>query len=429
MWFRQRQRSGQTRIAAVLDAGSHKICCLIGRVTPPASALASAPAQVQLLGYSLQQSEGISAGYVIDMDSAEAAIRKAIAKAEHMADVVVQGVYVTASAGRLVNDRLSAKVPIGDDGVREGDVDEAIAAGRRHAAQRGRIPLHTRAIGFAIGAQTGILDPRGMTGETLAIELHSVLAEPAPLANLRLCLEKGHIRMLGFAAPVYVGALAVVTPEEASSGVLVIDMGAGSTGVAVFSGGTMIYADSVKAGGQVITRDLAKFFSISFAEAERLKTLHGSVFSCAADETGSIMLSTLRGNGQERWLSLAKPEVCAIIRRRQDDIFQRLWEGLRAGGMGPESYGAIVLTGGGSQLVGASTLAERIFGAPARLGAPRPFFSGPSPDIGPAHAAAAGFLSYLHADGWTFAFDAHKAGRVQPGGYFARVGAWLSQAF
>ncbi len=429
MWFRQRQRSGQTRIAAVLDAGSHKLCCLIGRVTPPAAPLAFAPAQVQLLGYSQQQSEGISAGYVIDMDSAEAAIRKAIAKAEHMADVVVEGVYVTASAGRLVNDRLSAKVPIGESGVREGDIEEAILAGRRHAANHGRIPLHTRAVGFAIDAQTDILDPRGMTGSMLTVDLHSVLAEPAPLANLRLCLERVHLRMLGFAAPAYVSALAVITPAEADAGVLVIDMGAGSTGVAVVSGGTMIYADSVKAGGQVITRDLAKVFSISFADAERLKTLHGSAFLSPVDETGLITLSTLRDNGQERWLSLAKSEVSEIIRRRCDDIFAGLWDGLRAAGLWPDGFATIVLTGGGSQLVGAVALAERIFGVPARPGMPKPFFSGPSPEIGPACAAAAGFLSHLHADGWTFAIDTPKAGETNAGGYLARVSEWLSQAF
>jgi cell division protein FtsA len=269
-------------------------------------------------------------------------------------------------------------------------------------------------------------DPRGMAGQRLEADMHSVLVDPLVLRNIALCLKRCHIEMAGFAAPAYVSGLCTLASVELLGGGGVIDMGAGVTSVAIFANGRMIFSGAVKRGGQQITRDLAKVFSLTLGEAERLKTLYGCVFCEAGDENGVIVLPTTTNGADERWLSLPRPEVAAIIRRRQEDVLEAIAGLLDQAGFRRRDALNFVLTGGGSQLIGAEALAERVLEGPARLGAPPPLFGGPSPEIGPAFSAAVGLLTFLHEDDWAFAFSPRAA---RPASYLARVGEWLRHSF
>ncbi len=429
MWFRHRH-SQQAKIAAVLDAGSHKICCLIARILAREhSGAVLSPARIQLLGYALQRSEGIRAGSIVDMGAAEAVIRQTIAKAEKMADMVVDRIFVTAAGGQQSSQNLTARVRLRSGQVEERDIEQAIDAARHHAREEGRIALHTRAVDFAISGQTGIRDPRGMVGDELAVGLHSITAEPLPVANFKRCMERGHIALAGFGASAYVSALGVIAPEEAENGVTVIDMGGGVTSVSVFVEGQIAYTSSVNCGGNDITSDLVKVFDLSHSDAERLKTLYGSVLAEPSETGSNILMPTHTENGSERWLSLPKPELCAIIRRRQESIFVAIAEKLAKAGFKAELGRRIILAGGGSQLVGAAPLAQRILGRPARPGSPLAMFNGPAPDIGPAYAAAAGLLAYCHSDEWAIDLNPPKRQAAKSNSYLARVGDWLWQGF
>lgn len=425
MWFKPRKSSRQTQIAAVLDAGSHKLCCLIGRVQPPPAKTGGA-ARVQLLGYSYRQSEGISGGAIVDMHAAENAVRQVIAKAERMADLAVSKIYVTASAGQIASESLAAKVALPHGVVREADVTRALTAARQFAAGQNKIAAAAHPIGFSVGPETNIRDPRGMAGDTLAVKVHSILIEPVTLANLKLCVERGHLELAGFAATAQASALAVMTPDEAETGVAVIDMGAGTTNLCVFSGGCMVHADNVKRGGRTITRDLARIFGMSTSEAERLKSLYGNAFLDAADVTGPAVMPAVDRAAHERWLSVPKPELCAVIRHRQEEIFTRLRLRLEEHGHSAGRARSLVLTGGASQMVGTAPLAAQMFGLPVRLAGPKPFSGGQSPAIGPAFAAAAGLLSHLHEDDWDVRPPVVDEANQN---YLARVGEWLRQGF
>ncbi len=426
MWFGQRGLNQQSKPSAVLDVGSHKICCLIGM--PQASiakdGLSEPGSRLKLLGYSCRQSDGIAAGCVINMDAAEMAIRRVIAEAEKMADLIVERIYVTAS-GDHRGERLTAKVPVPDGVVRKAHIDKAIAAVRRDAAAQRKVALHPHPISFAIGAESGIRDPRGMTGDAMRVDLHAIFVNPQPFANLKLCLQRGHIDLAGFCASGYASAMGVATRKEAAAGVIVIDMGAGATNLVALSGGRMIYADSAKSGGARITADLAEVFALTVSEAERLKTLHGGVMSGPEDEGAPILLP-IRANGGDTWLSLRKLEVSSVIRRRQEAIFTLIADRLQITKLDPRPN-QIILTGGGSQIMGAAQLAERVFNSPARIAAPPAFFKGPSPAIGPEFAAAAGLLSRIHDDDWTL--DLVLPVREHKDGYLARVSEWLWHGF
>ncbi len=427
MWFKPRKSSQQTQIAAVLDAGSHKLCCLIGRVQPPPLKSKASPAKVQLLGYSYRQSEGIAGGAIVDMQAAERAVRQVIAKAERMADLAVEKIYVTASAGQIASETLAAKVPLPSGVVKDADVVRALSAARQFAAGQGKVALATHPVGFSVGPEKNIQDPRGLAGEMLAVNVHSILVEPQTLANLKLCVERGHLTFAGFAAAAQVSALAVITPEEAEAGVIVIDMGAGTTNLSAYAGGCMVYAGNIKRGGRTITHDLAKVFGVSAGEAERLKSLYGNVVLDPHDASDPVLLPTTDRVSQERWLSLSKSELCGVVRHRQEEIFAHFIECLDTAGISTAQARCLVLTGGASQLVGVAPLAGRMFGCPVRLAGPRPFAGGPSPTIGPAFAAAAGLLSHLHEDDWDFRPVTADEGTNQ--NYLARVGEWLRQGF
>ncbi len=426
MWLGQRGVHQQSKPSAVLDVGSHKVCCLIGMPQPLVvrNASSDAGSRLKLLGYSCRQSEGVTAGQITSMDAAEMAIRRVIAEAERMADVIVERVYVTAS-GDHRGERLTAKVPVPDGVVRKAHVERAISAVRRDAAAQRKVALHPHPLSFAIGAESGIRDPRGMTGDVMRVDLHSIFVSPQPFANLKLCLQRGHIDLAGFCAAGYASALGVVTRKEAATGVIVIDMGAGATNLVALFGGRMIYAGHVKSGGARITTELADVFALTASEAERLKTLHGGVMSGPEDEGAPILLP-IRANGGDTWLSLRKVEVSTVIRRRQEAIFTELADGLQKANLSPRPN-LIVLTGGGSQIMGAAQLAQRVFSTPARLAAPPTFFIGPSPAIGPEFAASAGLLSHIHEEDW--AIDVALQAHERKNGYLARVGEWLLHGF
>lgn len=424
MWFGQRGLSQQSKPAAVLDVGSHKICCLIGLAQPHSAH--EADLGLKLMGYACRQAEGVAGGQIADMNAAEMAIRRTIAEAEKMADLIVERVYVTASAGQN-GERLTAKVPLPFGIAHKDHIAQAVNAVRRDAATQGKVALHSHPITFAIGAERGIRDPSGMAGDSLRVDLHSVLTSPAPLANLKLCLQRGHIEFAGFCAGGYASALSVLTLREANAGVVVIDMGADVTSVVALRGGRMIYADSVKSGGASITTDLADVFALTRSEAERLKTLHGGVTSGPEDEGGAIMLPIGAKSG-ETWISLNKLEVSAVIRRRQEIIFTGLAERWQKTASLP-GRSQIILTGGASQLLGAAQLAERLFKAPVRVAAPPAFFRGPSPAIGPEFAAAAGLLAHVHREDWTLDLSLSERAAKQESGYLSRVGGWLLHGF
>jgi cell division protein FtsA len=426
VWFKPRKSSRQTQIAAVLDAGSHKLCCLIGRVQPPPKTQ-YAPGKVQLLGYAYRQSEGIAGGAIVDMQAAERAVRQVIAKAERMADLAVERIYVTASAGQIYSECLTAKVPLQGGVVRDADVARALSAARNFASGQGKVALATHPIGFSVGPEKTIRDPRGLAGEMLAVNVHSILAEPSTLANFKLCVERGHLGFAGFAASAHASALGVISPEEAEAGVIAVDLGAGCTNLSAFAGGSMVYAGNVKRGGRTLTYDLSQVFGVNMSEAERLKSLYGNAFLEPGDAGGPIVLPTADRVSPEHWLSLPKAELCGVIRYRQEEIFADLLDGLQRSNFDPAHARCLVLTGGGSQLVGVAPLAQRMFGCPVRLAGPKPFMGGQSPAIGAAFAAAAGLLSYLHEEDWEFRPAPANEG---PGpGYLTRVGEWLLQGF
>jgi cell division protein FtsA len=408
------------------------MCCLVARLLPASawqSGLPPLATRIRVIGYGYQLSRGIMSGRVSDMHAAEGTVRSVVAKAERAADVTVNEVYVATSLGPLYSQNFTANVDLPSGAVTLRDMDRVMRAAKEYASRGRQMVLHTMPCGYTLGYESGITDPLGMIGETLKVDVHAVSADALPLKNLKHCIERSHLSVAGVAVAAYASGRAVITDAEAHAGVTVLDMGAGSTGVAVFSGGSFVYGDSIELGGNHITGDIAHVFSIPLMDAERLKTLHASVFAfesgighplgASKDETAAALI----------YRHISKAELSDIARIRLEQIFVEIRERLDSSGAAPLSGQRIVLTGGASELVGAADLAAQVFGKQPRPGRPRAISGLPGAEAGPAFAAPVGLLIHLLDDDLrlesTPAPELIAAGQ----GYLARVGQWLRESF
>ena len=227
---------------------------------------------------------GIKAGVVVDLTEAETCIREAIARAEHMAGVHVEQVILGVSCGRLNSLNFRANAPLGDHPVNDADIARVMAAGQSFAERDGRRLVHLNRIGWRIDGQGNIHEPRGMRAKLIEADLHAVTADEAPLRNLLVAVEHAHMKAAGIVAAPFASGLAVTSEDERRYGVTVVDMGAGVTTLSYFGEGHLLNTDAIALGGGQITYDIARALTISLAEAERIKTLYGTLASAPSDE-------------------------------------------------------------------------------------------------------------------------------------------------
>ena len=413
-----------------LDVGTSKIACLVARLTPLG---AVAPGdwrthRVRVFGIGHQRSLGVKNGVVVDMDAADAAIRQTVDAAERMAGMQAERVIVTASGGRLSSQHFQAKRSIGGREVAEHDVHRVLEASAAHHLQRGRIAVHSLPMGFSLDGMSGIREPKSMIGEELGVDLHVATCDQAAARNLILAVERAHLNVEAMAAAPYVAGLSTLEPDEAEMGVVVIDMGAGSTSVAVFARGEMIHLDAVTLGGSHVTMDIARGLDARLSDAERLKTFHGSAIASTSDEHETISFDHV--GERDHKAHAPKSHLVRIIRPRVEETLEFLRDRLAKAGHPSGPGRRIVLTGGASQLTGVAEAARRILGGQVRVGRPLGVEGLPESAKSPAFAAAAGLLVYPQVAGHEY-FEPRRIERAATGtdGYMSRVGRWLRESF
>ena len=424
-------RSKRQRIVAALDVGTSKICCLIAKTSPAPDWFQGKGEAVQfeVLGFDHTRAEGLKAGMVAHLDSAEACIRSAVDAAERMAGVTVEDVHVSVTCGRLRSESFSASVALPSGAVREDDILRLLAGGRQYAARDKRSVLHALPTSYRIDENSGISEPQGMCGERLSIDLHAVTADEVAMRNIMLCVERCHLGVASLVAAPYASALSVITPDEAKFGVACIDFGAGTTTLSVFADGHFIHADGIALGGNAVTTDIARTLGAPLEHAERLKTLHGSAFATISDEREIITYPAVTGLPQPSLNQITKAQLALIIRPRIEEILDLMRRRLAASGVAAEATQHLVLTGGGSQLTGIAELATNMFGRTARLGRPRSLSGLPAVAAAPDFASSIGLLLQWERG------DDRLSGRAEQRflrtgtGYFARVGEWIRDNF
>ena len=417
-------------VVAALDIGTSKIACLIARLRPlgDRSQMRGRTHSVELIGFGYTRARGIKAGTVIDMARAEEAIRLAVDAAERSAKVEIASVVLAVSGGRLGSDSFAASVRLPGPSVEDGDIGRALDAASLHSVRDGRAVLHSLPVGYALDSIRHIGDPRGMLGQTLSVDLHVVTADLPALKNLVLCVERCHLTVEGLIAAPYAAGLAVLAPDEVEIGATLLDFGNGTTTAAVFAGSDCVHVDGIALGGSHVTMDLARGLSTSPVEAERLKTLHGSVLAGVSDEIDMLTVPSVHHDEHETANAISRSGIVRMIRPRIDEILEVIRDRLQAANMLAVASRRIVLTGGAAQLTGLVEVVSRVFGATTRIGRPLGMSHFTETAKGPAFAVAAGLLVYPQFAGREH-FEPRRRHAGGEANYIARVGRWLRESF
>ena len=419
-------------VVAALDVGSSKVVCLIGRLRPhaPQQALTRRSHAIEVIGFGHTLARGTKAGTVVNLVQAEDAIRHAVDAAERMASVEIESVVLSISSGRPASELFAAEIDILGSAVSENDIARVLAAGSRHSLRDGRAVLHSLPVGYSIDGENGIRDPRGMLGSRFGVDMHVATTDVGAARNLMLAVERCHLEVEAMAASPYVAGLAVLADDEADLGAAVVDMGAGTTTIAAFQAGRLVHIDGFALGGHHVTMDLARGLNARISDAERIKTLYGSVLGGGSDERDMITVPPLDDNDREQAQFVSRATLVSIIKPRVEEILEMVRDRLAACPIAADRRGHVVLTGGASQLNGLPELAARLIGRPARLGRPLGIAGAPEVVKGPAFAVAAGLLVYPQAAHLEH-FEARHRRQVMTGtgGYFSRVGRWLRESF
>jgi cell division protein FtsA len=417
---------------AALDIGTSKIVCLIAKLAPrpPQDVLRRRSHGVEIVGFGHTAARGMKAGGVIDLVAAEEMVRQAIDLAESRAQVQLESVVVSLSGGRPGSELFNASIDLSGHSVGDSDISRVLAAASRHSVRDGRAVLHSLPIGYALDAANGIRNPRGMVGRRFGVDMHMVTAEAAIARNLMLTVERSHLSVEAMVASPYMAALSVLADDESDLGAAVIDMGAGTTSIAVFSGGRFVHCDGFALGGHHVTMDLARGLNARVSDAERIKTFYGTVLTGGSDDRDMITVPPVGDDDREPPQFVSRETLVHMIKPRVEEILEMVRDRLASSCFAAEPRARVVLTGGASQLVGLSNLAARILGRPVRIGRPLGFAGLPDAAKGPAFAVAAGLLIYPQAAHLEH-FEPRRTRQLMTGtgGYVAKVGRWLRESF
>ena len=408
------RRKDTPEVLGLLDVGTTKIVCLI---------VQSGTLGWQIIGIGHQRSRGLKAGVVVDLDQAEEAVRATVAQAEAMARIELSDICLAVSCGRLASRIFTARADTSDGLVSDDDVARVLTAGRAFAERDGRCLVHLNRLGWRLDGTAGVAEPVGMAADRIEADLHAVTADDAPLRNLLHVAERCYLEAGTLAVTAHASAVAVTSEDERRLGVTVVDLGGGATTIAEMRDDQLVGVHSLPIGGNHVTFDLARTLAATVGEAERVKTLHGTLLPSLTDAHELVSYRFAEAEAMELG-EVDRSEIREIVTPRIDTMLALIAERLATQTEWSRSSGPVVLTGGASQLTGLIEHAGEALRRPIRLG--RPLALGGLPDglCTPAFATAVGLLPLALAA----RTDRSWRGARQ-NGVLGHVGRWMRESF
>src|SRR5579872_2797268 len=403
----------------VLDIGTTKMCCFIARRDEPLP---------HIVGIGHQIARGIKNGVITDIEAASQAILTTVHAAEQMSGEHLSEVVVNLSGGFAASRMIKTEINLNGREVSDANMRRVLEQGFRVREPAERTVIHSVPVGFAIDGSRPVRDPRGMYGYKLAVNMHVVTAESAAVRNVANCLGRCRLEIAAVVASPYASGLAALVDDESELGVTVIDMGGGTTTLAVFFDGNLVFSDSVPVGGSHVTNDIARGLSTPIAHAERMKTLYGSAITSAVDEREMISVPQVGEEDDGQANHVPKSLLVGIIAPRLEETFELVRDRLEQSGFDKLVGRRIVLTGGACQLPGTRELAALILDKQIRIGRPLRIAGLAEATNGPAFATTAGLVHFAFSE--RAEIPRHgPALTEEPGGLIGRVGHWLREYF
>jgi cell division protein FtsA len=345
-------------IVVGLDIGTSKVCAVVGEMTERG---------VEIIGIGSHPSQGLRKGVVINIEATVNSLNKAVEEAGLMAGCEIHSAFTSISGGHIKAFNSHGIVAVKNKEVGQRDLERVIDAAKAVAIPMDREVLHVLPQDYIIDDQDGIKDPLGISGVRLEAKVHIVSGAVSAAQNIVKCCNRAGLSVSEIVLGPLAAAMTVLTDEERELGILLVDIGGGTTDIAVFYDGAVKHTAVIGLGGNHITSDIAAGLRTPFNDAERIKRRHGCATArmVAADERVEVPNIAGKGTG-----SVSRQILCEIIEPRLDEIFQLVQKEVAKSGHDGALASGVVVTGGAMLLSGAVEMAERSFGLPVRLGAP-----------------------------------------------------------
>jgi cell division protein FtsA len=397
-----------------LDIGTSKVAAIVGEMMDDGS--------LGIIGIGVAESKGIRRGAVVNLEAAVDSIKHAVEEAELMAGVEVDNVHIAISGPHIkgFNSRGVIAVAGKNREITRDDVRRAIDAAKAVALPSGREILHVLPQDFVVDDQDGIGAPVGMTGARLEVNVHIVTGGTTATHNVVACVNRAGISVVDTVIAQLAASEAVLTPDEKELGVALVDIGGGTTDLAIFERGSLWHTGVIGIGGDHFTNDIAVGLRTPIPDAEKLKRKCGCALSSIVDEDETMEVASVGGRKPRL---MARRVLSEILQPRAEEICHQVWDEIRRAGYEKSLNSGIVLTGGGAILEGLPELAEQIFDLPIRRGLPVGVGGLADHVNNPEFGTAVGLVLYAQRN------HVSEMGRMVGAGAFGRVAGRLRGLF
>lgn len=341
-----------------LDIGTSKVCAVVGEMTERG---------MEIVGVGSHPSQGLRKGVIINIESTVDSIKKAVEEAELMAGCEINSVFTGIAGGHIKGFNSHGIVAVKNKEVTQRDVDRVIDAAKAVAIPMDREVLHILPQEYLIDDQDGIKEPLGMSGVRLEAKVHIVTGAVTSAQNIIKCCNRTGLNVADMALEPLASAEAVLTPEEKELGVALVDMGGGTTDIALFHDGAVKHTAVLAIGGNHLTSDIAAGLRTPIGEAERIKQRFGYARTSMVTKDERVEVPSVGGRNSR---TISRQILCEIIEPRLEEIFQLIRREIAKSGYQGSLASGVVMTGGSTLLPGMIEMAEGIFTMPVRLGVP-----------------------------------------------------------
>ena len=380
-------RKGDKSLIVGLDIGTSKVTALVGEYSPD-NLRAGNP--IEVIGIGSHESRGLRRGVVVDIDSTVQSIQRAVEEAELMAGCEVRSVYCSISGNHIQCRNSQGIAPIRDGEVDYADMDRVLEAAKAVAIPADQRILHAIPRDYVLDdSQEGIRNPVGMTGVRLEVHAHLVVCAQSAAANVSKCVQRCGLQVDDLILASLASSTAVLTPDERELGVVLVDIGAGTTDIAVFVQGAIAHSSSLPIAGDKVTEDIAHMLRTPTPEAEQIKVRYACALAQLATAEESIQVPSVGDRPPRR---MPRASLAQAVQARYEEIFEMVQAELRRSGFEQLVRAGMVLTGGASKMEGVVELAEEMLQMPVRVGIPQ-HVTGLGEVVGnPVHATGVGLL-------------------------------------
>ncbi len=370
-------------IVVGLDIGTTKICTIIGEIDGD---------RMEIIGVGIAPSHGLKKGVVVNIDSTIKSVENAVSEAELMAGVEVSSVYAGIAGSHIkgINSHGVIAISRGRE-VTSADVERVIDAAKAVSIPLDREIIHVLPQQFIIDGQDGIKEPIGMSGTRLEVELHIVTGAVTSAQNIVKCVNRSGFEVDDLVLEPLASSYAVLTEDEKDLGVVLVDIGGGTTDIGIFIDGSIWHTSVLSIGGDNVTKDISVGLRAPVVDAEKIKIRYGCATPSLVKDDEMIEIPSV---GERRPRTLPRQVLSEIIEPRMEEIFSLINQEIRLTGYENMIASGIVLTGGASMLNGSAELAEKIFDLPVRIGVPKGVAGLSDVISSPVYATGVGLVLY-----------------------------------